>query len=361
MKHIFIESAIVFFATLLLALVIIPLLVKYSTRLGLIDKPNHRKVHAKPIPVVGGISIIISTLLALLLSKSASQLFVQYPVLISGSILLFIIGVWDDRKNISAMYRLLLQLLCASAIAASGIRITSLYGFFGVQEIGSFWQYALTIIIITGVTNAFNLMDGIDGLAGGLALINLLALAVICLLLNQYAVFILLVAICGGLLAFLKNNTYPAKIFMGDGGSLMLGFLMSSVGILVIEADKAVQVIKISYVVLIVSAILIIPVFDSLRVYAGRIKRGDSPFTADKTHLHHLFLIMGLNHKKTAFFIYGLEILIIVMGFLLHQFVTISISILFIIALFLFVCRLLQLNSGVDKWLKVITQMEKEV
>lgn len=358
MSQIIIEAAIVGMCALVIAMMLIPLIVKYSHKLGLMDKPNHRKVHAKPIPVIGGISIVISTGLSLLLSKTALQLLVQFPVLLSGSVLLFIIGVWDDRKNVRPIYRLALQLLCASAIAASGIRLTSMYGLFGMDELTIFWQYAITILIITGVTNAFNLMDGIDGLAGGIAFINLLILATLSWMLNQYEVFILLIAISGALIAFLKNNIHPARIFMGDGGSLMLGFLMSSIGILLIESGKSSSAINISYIVLIVSTILVIPVFDSLRVYAGRIKRGESPFKADKTHLHHLFLILGLNHKRAAFFIYGLEIVILSLGFVLHQFVTISLSIVVIVALFLFVCQLLLLNSGVEKWTKIIRKME---
>lgn len=358
MNQIIIEAAIVGMSGLVIAMMLIPLIAKYSEQLGLMDKPNHRKVHAKPIPVIGGISIVISTGLSLLLSKTALQLLVQFPVLISGSVLLFVIGVWDDRKNVRPIYRLTLQLLCASAIAASGIRLTSMYGLFGMDELTMFWQYAITILIITGVTNAFNLMDGIDGLAGGIAFINLLILGALSWMLGQYEVFILLVAISGALIAFLKNNIHPARVFMGDGGSLMLGFLMSSIGILLIESGKTSSVINISYVVLIVSTILVIPVFDSLRVYAGRIKRGESPFKADKTHLHHLFLILGLNHKRAAFFIYGLEIVILSLGFVLHQFVTISLSIVVIVALFLFVCQLLLLNSGVEKWTKIIRKME---
>ncbi len=358
MSQIIIEAAIVGMCALVIAMMLIPLIVKYSDKLGLMDKPNHRKVHAKPIPVIGGISIVISVGLSLLLSKTALQLLVKFPVLLSGSVLLFIIGVWDDRKNVRPIYRLALQLLCASAIAASGIRLTSMYGLFGMDELTIFWQYAITILIITGVTNAFNLMDGIDGLAGGIAFINLLILATLSWMLDQYEVFILLIAISGALIAFLKNNIHPARIFMGDGGSLMLGFLMSSIGILLIESGKSSSVIDISYVVLIVSTILVIPVFDSLRVYAGRIKRGESPFKADKTHLHHLFLILGLNHKRAAFFIYGLEIVILSLGFVLHQFVTISLSIVVIVALFLFVCQLLLLNSGVEKWTKIIRKME---
>lgn len=361
MKQVILESLITGAASMVLALMIIPVLSKYSSRLGLMDKPNHRKVHVKPIPVIGGISIVISCMLALPLSKTALQLLLQYPVVVGGSILLFVTGIWDDRKNISPLYRLIIQFLCAWGIAASGIRISSLYGFLGINEINTAGQYLLTTLIITGVTNAFNLMDGIDGLAGGLALINLVVLSVLSLVLQQYAIFILLVTLSAAVIAFLKNNIYPARIFMGDGGSLMLGFIMSSTGILLIETSNAVHTIESSRVMLIVSAILVIPVFDSLRVYAGRIRRGESPFRADKTHLHHLFLILGLNHRKAALYIYSLEIAIITLGTLLHRFATISFCVLVVVGFFLFVCQLLAINSGVDKWTRTIRKMEDVV
>jgi UDP-GlcNAc:undecaprenyl-phosphate GlcNAc-1-phosphate transferase len=250
------------------------------------------------------------------------------------------------------------QGLCAWAVAASGIRLTSLYGMFGFEDLNIYWQYGLTIVIITGVTNAFNLMDGIDGLAGGLALINIIILSVLSILLGQTTLFVMLIAIAGALLGFLKNNINPAKIFMGDGGSLTLGFLMASVGILLIESTRIVHAVNINYVVLLVSTILIIPVFDSLRVYVSRVQRGNSPFKADKTHLHHLFLIFGLKHKWAALYILGLELIILFVGFLLGQFTTVSMSIVAVVLLFLFVCQLLLLNKGVNKWQKVISEME---
>jgi UDP-GlcNAc:undecaprenyl-phosphate GlcNAc-1-phosphate transferase len=252
----------------------------------------------------------------------------------------------------------MLQFLCAVALAASGIRLTSLYGMFGIHEINIYWQYILTVMIIAGVTNAFNLMDGIDGLAGGLAFINLIILSIISFVLKQYSIFVLLMALSGAIIAFLKNNINPAKIFMGDGGSLFLGFLMPSVGILLIEKAAIIKTIEVTNVVLLVSAILIVPVFDSLRVYMWRVQRGESPFKADKTHLHHLFLTLGLNHKRTSFFIYGLELIILIVGLFLQKYAGISLGILIIIALFIFITQLLQLNYGVDKWSKVIRKME---
>lgn len=360
MNQILLEAGISAFVSLVLSFIIIPLLIKLSPVLGLIDKPNIRKVHQKPIPVAGGIAIVIATSLSLLLSKTALRALSTYPMLLTGSLLLFTVGVWDDKKNLPPSYKLFLQVCCALAVAASGVRLTSMYGIFGIDKLDMYMQYVTTTFIIVGVTNAFNLMDGIDGLAGGLAFINLLILASLSFILKEYSVFILLIVLSMAIIAFLKNNISPAKIFMGDGGSLLLGFLMSSIGILLIERAKATNIIETSYVVLIVSAILIIPAFDSLRVYTWRIRRGESPFKADKTHLHHLILLFGLNHKKTSFSIYIMEILIIAIGILLHMCVDFSVGILLLLILFFTATQLLQLNHGVHSWLSEIKKMEAE-
>jgi UDP-GlcNAc:undecaprenyl-phosphate GlcNAc-1-phosphate transferase len=358
MKQLLLDSAITSIAALVFALILIPLLAKISRPLGLIDKPGHRKIHAKPVPLVGGLSIVLSTGMASLLTQSGLALFTTHGVLVSACLVLFAIGVWDDRNNLKPIYRLAVQAVCAWAMAASGIRLTSLYGMFGFEGLNIYWQYGLTIVIITGVTNAFNLMDGIDGLAGGLALINITILSILSILLGQTALFVLLLGIGGALIGFLNYNVSKTKVFMGDGGSLTLGFLMASVGILLIESTRVVHTVNINYVVLLVSTILIIPVFDSLRVYVSRVQRGNSPFKADKTHLHHLFLIFGVKHKWAALYILGLEVIILVLGFLLGQFTTVSMSIIVVVALFLFVCQLLLLNKGVDKWKRLISEME---
>lgn len=361
MKQVIFDAITAGITSLVLGLLIIPVLIRYSGRLGLTDKPNHRKVHSTPVPVVGGLSMAVSCILAMLPSRVSVQLLEQYPLLLAGSIILFVTGTLDDRINIKPLYRLMVQFLCAYAIAASGIRISSLYGLFGVYEIGTAAQYLLTVFIITGVTNAFNLVDGIDGLAGGLALINLAVLAALSLLLQQYTMFVLLVAIAASVMAFLKSNIHPARIFMGDGGSLMLGFIMSSAGILLIETSNTIHAIDSSTVMLIVSVILVVPVFDSLRVYAGRIRRGISPFRADKTHLHHHFLVLGLNHRKAAYSIYGIEFALLLLGTFLHRFATISLCMLVVVVFFLFICHLLTVNTGVEKWTRTIRKMEEAV
>lgn len=361
MKQALTEAAIAAGMAITCSLILIPLLIKYSRKLGLVDKPDPRKLHREPIPVAGGIAIVLASVIALAFSKTALQLLQRYPVLVSGSLLLLVTGVWDDRKNLRPLYRLALQFLCAAALAANGVRITSLHGILGIHQLPEMAQYAVTIIVIAGVANAFNLIDGIDGLAGGLAVINLFILGGISLYLQQYSLFILFAALSGAILVFLKYNYSPAKIFMGDGGSLFLGFILPATGIILIEQAHTTSPVTAQWVILLVFSLLLVPVFDSLRVYVWRMRRGESPFRADKTHLHHLFLTLGFNHKKTALIIYVLEVAIVCSGVFFLHWLGISWSIAVTVALFLLACQLLQVNYSVEHWKNKIKKMEEEV
>lgn len=359
MNQLLIETIITCLAALLTATIVFPLLIKAAHRIGWVDKPNHRKIHSQPTPVVGGIGIAISAAIALLLTQSGIALLQQYPVLMGAAFVLLVTGVWDDRININPTYRLAVQLLCATALAASGIRLSSLYGILGIYGLPEAWQYALTIVIVMGVTNAYNLIDGIDGLAGGIAFINLAIMAFISYRLGAFSLMLLLVAMAMAALVFLKHNLHPARIFMGDGGSLVLGFLMPAAGILLIEKSNALpQALPVQEVVAMVAALLALPVFDSLRVYIWRIRRGQSPFKADKTHLHHLILQSGITTPKTTYLLYAAQLLLFLIGWTLVQLLSLSIAILSVVAIFVIMSQLLQLNGKVLTWSQKIRKME---
>jgi UDP-GlcNAc:undecaprenyl-phosphate GlcNAc-1-phosphate transferase len=354
------EAGYITMLSLLVSMVITPVLMRVANRIGWVDKPNSRKVHSKPVPVIGGAVIFVSMMLTLFMTQLLIPMVKEYGIMMGGIMVIFLTGVWDDRMDISPRIRLLIQFACAYGVTASGIRVTSLHGLFGIEDIPLFWQYILTVMVIAGVTNAFNLMDGIDGLAGGLALINMLILALLAYLSGKAELMILLMAASGSLVIFLFNNFHPARMFMGDGGSLMFGFIMSCAGIVLIEGSGGTTRVSKDIVLLLVSVILVVPVFDSLRVYAGRIMRGGSPFRADKTHLHHLFLLLGLNHGRAAIFIYGMELTFIVAGFLLKQVFPFSLALIFIVSVFLLFCQLLEINRNVDKWLQQIRKIEND-
>lgn len=374
MSHLTIECILSFCSSLGICLLLIPGIISASIRLKLVDKPNERKVHKFPIPRLGGIGIFTGTFCGILLCRQGWQGFSQWPVLFSGMGVLFVVGIWDDVKNLSPRLRLLVQVCCAAAVTASGIRLHELYGIFWIHAMPVVWQYIVTIVIIVGVTNAFNLIDGVDGLAGGLALISMLVLAWLAWCLHEPALLISFLAFAGALTGFLRYNFSPASIFMGDGGSLILGYWMSVCGILLIMRAGA-QVpnpldsgvlppsatpVTPSETAILVTAILIIPVFDSLRVFASRMFRGHSPFRADKTHIHHLFLVAGLDHRKTCIILCGFQLLLVALAILLPYTTGMSITILLMVILFHFITRILRLNQEVERWQIFIRKIEME-
>jgi UDP-N-acetylmuramyl pentapeptide phosphotransferase/UDP-N-acetylglucosamine-1-phosphate transferase len=222
---------------------------------------------------------------------------------------LFGLGILDDLKDLSAKYKFIVQVGLASLIALSGIRITSFEGLFGIAELPVSAQYTFTILAIVGITNAFNLIDGIDGLAGGLGFMSLVTLGTVSY--HEWRQQYCIGGICIGrrpCSLFLYFNFNPAKIFMGDTGSLVLGFVIAVLSIRLIQVNAFVAAPVLSHAPVFVLGIVFIPVFDTLRVFALRIWKGGSPFIADKTHIHHLVTNQGFSHgfaSKLICFIHG--------------------------------------------------------
>jgi len=303
---------------LLLCSIFIPFLRILAIKAKLTDTPNHRKVHTLPVPLIGGVSVFAAAWLttALMIDWNLEHILIRNLFIPSG--ILLAVGVIDDRFDIRASIRLIIQLVLAHYIFHSGIRIESFYGFMGIHELMLWQQYLLTVIVITGVVNAMNLMDGIDGLAGGMALIASSVLIVISFLNGDKNLMLLFLSVLGALISFLKFNfSKSRKVFMGDAGSLFLGFLISVAAIS--QLPSSLDGSKSSWTLVANVAILIIPVLDALRVFRNRIKAGHSPFHADKTHLHHLLIFLGLPHKKATAILLIITVLLLVMGVLLNQ------------------------------------------
>jgi UDP-GlcNAc:undecaprenyl-phosphate GlcNAc-1-phosphate transferase len=192
------------------------------------------------------------------------------------------------------------NLAVASLIAFSGIRITSFNGLLGIYDLPLAIQYLLTLIVITGITNAFNLIDGIDGLAGGLGFMSLIVLGLFLTLSGDTNTAIAAFALAGALLGFLYYNFNPARIFMGDTGSLVLGFVVSVLCIKLLQLNINAQTPLLPHAPVFVTGIVLIPVFDTIRVFSLRMWKGKSPFTPDKTHIHHLLTTNGWSHSFTS-------------------------------------------------------------
>lgn len=347
----------VFILSLVFSITLLQLLRKIAVRFKLVDKPNERKVHHNSIPILGGIAIIIATGLALLIAPQFWVDIQVYYVVVIGVIVLMIIGAIDDKMNVSPILKLAVQLVLAHFVFNSGIRIESMFGIFGIYELSTTIQYLLTLVVIVGVINAFNLMDGIDGLAAGLAIIGFLVYICLAVLVNQLFLVVLFIAIIGALIGFLKFNlSVKNKIFMGDAGSLVLGFVLVVAGIFLIQS---VQGNSFNIVVLVgVIGVLQFPVLDSLRVFYGRIKLGLSPFKADKTHFHHLVLLLGLGHKRASFFIILFITCVILLNMTLLTMFKVTFTVLFFLFLFVLIASVLELNRKLNIWKQKIKILE---
>lgn len=288
-----------FISAFVVTLISIPPIISLISRFRLYDMPNARKLHSSPIPTMGGIAIMAGMMMSLVLWFPFSSQLAQVCFFFSITVL-FGLGILDDLKDLSARYKFIIQLGLAALIAISGIRITSFDGLLGIQELSLSAQYSFTIIAIVGITNAFNLIDGIDGLAGGIGFMTLVTLGLFLTMNGDANTALIAFALAGGILAFLYFNFNPAKIFMGDTGSLLLGFVTAVLCIRLLQVNHFVDNPVLPHGPVFVLGIVLIPVFDTLRVFAVRIWKGRSPFEADRTHIHHLLTNQGFSHGFAA-------------------------------------------------------------
>jgi UDP-GlcNAc:undecaprenyl-phosphate/decaprenyl-phosphate GlcNAc-1-phosphate transferase len=284
-----------FVTAFVVAMLFMPLFIKALHRFRLFDEPDARKLHSAPIPTMGGVIIFLATTITSALWFSFTNDIFTITFFFSLAVL-FIIGILDDLRDIMAGNKLIIQLAIASLIAFSGVRLTSLNGLFGINELPIYAQYTLTVIAITGVTNAFNLIDGIDGLAGGIGFLSLLMLGNLLTLSGQANMALIAFSLGGALIGFLYYNMNPARIFMGDTGSLVLGFVVAVLTVLLIQTNTTVAKPVLTHAPIYGLSLVLIPVFDTVRVFSVRIWQGKHPFSPDKTHIHHLLTNNGWSH-----------------------------------------------------------------
>jgi UDP-N-acetylmuramyl pentapeptide phosphotransferase/UDP-N-acetylglucosamine-1-phosphate transferase len=294
------KSALLCFITaFVVTLIAIPPIIHLIKKYRLYDVPNARKEHSTPIPTMGGIAIVAGMMMALFLWFPLTNQIAQISFFFS-IVVLFALGIMDDLKDLSAKYKFLIQISLATLIALSGIRITSFDGLFGIYELPLSAQYTFTILAITGITNAFNLIDGIDGLAGGIGFMSLITLGLFLTMSGDVNTALIAFALAGALFAFLYFNFNPAKIFMGDTGSLVLGFVVAVLCIRLMQVNVMIPNPIVLNAPVFVLGIVLIPVFDTIRVFSTRIWKGKSPFEADRTHIHHLLTNQGFSHGFAA-------------------------------------------------------------
>lgn len=332
-----------FLSAFVVTLITIPPVINLIRKYRLYDVPNARKEHTNPIPTLGGLAIVAGMMAALFLwfpfSNQPGQISFFFSVIV-----LLALGIMDDLKDLSARYKFVVQIALASLVAVTGIRITSCDGLFGIYELPLTAQYTFTILAIVGITNAFNLIDGIDGLAGGLGFMSLVILGLFLTMSGDVNTALIAFALAGGMLAFLYFNFNPARIFMGDTGSLVLGFVTAILCIRLMEVNLVATSPVLPHAPVFVLSIVLIPVYDTLRVFTVRIWKGKSPFSPDKTHIHHLLTNQGFSHAFTAKLICFIHAYVLMEAFWLRnlrqEFV------LLILALFMLMTTVLLKNIG---------------
>ncbi len=295
-----------FIISTLLTIALIPVLKSRAGGLKVVDLPDPRKVHSRPIPKVGGIAMAAGVLAPLLAWAPGDRL---TQGVLAGLGIIFVFGLLDDIKNLNYRYKFAGQMLAAGmAVFWGGLKITSMGALLPeATMVHPVLSIPLTLIAIVGVTNAINLADGLDGLAGGIMLMTFISTAYLAFLAQNAFVMLASVVVIGAIFGFLRFNTHPAMVFMGDTGSQMLGYMGVCLCLTLSQPHCAVSP-------LFPLLLLGLPVMDTLTVMTERIIAGGSPFKPDKRHLHHKLMALGLHHSEAVFIIYLLQAAMIVLA-----------------------------------------------
>jgi len=271
----------------------IPSIIHLAHLKNLLDEPNFRTMHVSLTPRLGGLAIFAGFVSSITIFGDATN---TVQKVLGGTLLLFFIGMKDDIVAISAAKKFLIQIVSAGIIVFLGdVRITGFQGFLGVNELPDGISYGFSLFVIIGITNAINLIDGLDGLAGSISSLIAATFGVYFYILGKHDMAFMAFCLLGALIGFLRYNIHKAIIFMGDTGSLVCGFLIAVLCIKFIELHKVHSAPSIAL------ATVFVPVFDTIRVFAVRMMRGKSPFSPDKSHIHHIFAKSGFSQLATVF------------------------------------------------------------
>ena len=296
------ELWLTFILAFLIAMAFSPIAIKVAHKIGAIDIPKDgRRMHTRAMPRFGGLAIYVGTMGSMLAFLTFDRQVIG--VMIGGS-LMYLLGVVDDLKNLPAKVKFLGQIIIALLMYWWGLRIDFLTNFFGegnLEFAGGPVAVFLTVIWIVGITNTVNLIDGLDGLAAGTSAISALCLAYVAYIFGQYLPAAAFLALAGGILGFLPFNFYPAKIFMGDGGSLFLGFMLASLSI--VGLTKGAAAIAFSVPIFVLG----LPIFDTAFAIFRRLVNHRPIMEADRGHLHHRLIDHGLSQKQAVAVLYSLS------------------------------------------------------
>lgn len=332
MNEIVRDLILAFLSAFVLVLVATPSLIKVAKLKHLVDEPGDaRKLHRRSVPTIGGIMIFAGTIIAYCLwfpsqegwqlgrNYNAFEALNEFKYLVACMFMLFFLGLKDDIVGVSPTKKLLVHLLVGFLLVyVADIRITQFWGLFNVEELPFWLSITISVFIYIVIVNAINLIDGVDGLAAGVGLIASITFAYWFHRTGDQPLALLAMGLAGSLFGFLIYNFQPAKLFMGDSGSLIIGVVLFVLAVKMIEfpVSRLLPAMRAVPKPVLAMAILSYPLIDTLRVFIIRAVQGRSPFSADKNHIHHKLLSMGFSHRKTAFVLYGFTIFIILLTFL---------------------------------------------
>jgi UDP-GlcNAc:undecaprenyl-phosphate GlcNAc-1-phosphate transferase len=293
--HSYIDYIVAFILSFTVAILITPLVKKLAIKIGATDQPNKRKIHKDIMPRLGGLAIFIGVIAGYLYLNPQSMYMTE---VIIGAFIIVIIGILDDRYTLKARYKFLGQLVAAIVVASSGLLIEKFtIPFFDTVHL-DYFSYPVTVLWIVAVTNAINLIDGLDGLAAGVSSIAMTSILIMAFADSQLLVVALCVILIGSTLGFLVHNFYPAKIFMGDTGALFLGYSISIISMLGLFKN----ITLFSFIIPII--VLAVPIFDTVFAIIRRLLNKRSIAAPDKLHLHYCLVDLGFSHRAAVLVIY---------------------------------------------------------
>lgn len=291
----------------------IPPIIRVAKARNLFDEPDERKSHTTNVPTLGGIGIFAGVIFSIVL-WTPFDVFGDLQYILCAFIIIFLIGAKDDIDPVAPLKKLAGQVLASFILVfKANIMLTSLYGIFGVHDIPQIPSILLSMFTILVLVNAFNLIDGINGLSGSIGALIALSLGTWFFLVDETALAIVAFALAGSVIAFLKYNFTPAKIFMGDTGALLVGMVCAILAIEFIEMHRELTDSPYAFrsVPAVAVGLLILPLFDTLRVFVMRVTKGKSPFHPDRLHIHHMLIDAGLSHMQATSVLVVVNILFI--------------------------------------------------
>lgn len=296
--------------SLLLTIVLIPLILRVAFKYELYDMPDERRVHVKPIPRIGGIAMAVGVFISILVYGPLDASMRAY---LAGALIIVVVSIYDDLKGLNFKVKFAAQIAAAViAVTYGGVRVDYLGDLLPEGMVINEWiSIVLTVVAIVGVTNAINLADGLDGLAGGICLLSFICIGYLAYLEENVNIVIAATALSGVIFGFLRFNTHPAVLFMGDTGSQLLGFSAGFLSLSLTQGNTALSP-------LLPLIILGFPILDTILVMSERIAGGRSPFVADKNHFHHKLMRIGFFQSEAVFLIYIIQAFMVVSAYLLR-------------------------------------------